>query len=102
MYLSKMCRVEKIIKTSQQGHFFKNSLLRNSCLITFEIMQKQPPEKFFKKDVLNIRYIHRKTPVLETFLIRNIAKCFRAPILKNICERLLLKMFMKLRKVKNY
>ena len=67
MYLSKMCRVEKIIKTSQQGHFFKNSLLRNSCLITFEIMQKQPPEKFFKKDVLNIRYIHRKAPVLETF-----------------------------------
>ena len=64
-------------------------------------MQKQPPEKFCKKVFLKIFCnINRKTPVLET-LIQNIAKFSRAPILKNICERLLLKMFMKLRKVKN-
>ena len=37
------------------------------------------------------------------FLIQNVAKCFRAPILKNICERLHLKMsMMKLRKVKYF
>ena len=35
------------------------------------------------------------------FLIQNIAKLFRAPILKNICERLPLRMFMNLSKVKN-
>ena len=33
-------------------------------------------------------------------LFQNIAKFFRVSILKNTCERLLLKMFMKLRKVK--
>ena len=35
----------------------------------------------------------------EKSLIQNIGKLFRAPILKNICKRLRLKMFMKLRKV---
>ena len=35
------------------------------------------------------------------FLIQNIADFFRAPILKNLCELLLLTMFMKLRKVRN-
>ena len=34
-----------------------------------------------------------KTPVFEFFLIQIIAKFFRAPIFKNICERLFLKMF---------
>ena len=41
----------------------------------------------------------KKNYCCRLFLIQNIAKFFRAPILKNICKRLLLKMFMKLRKV---
>ena len=82
--------------------------LRNGYLITFKKMRKQPPEKFCKKAVFKeFCNIHRKAPVLEPFLIQNIAKYSRAPILKNICERLLLKTFMKpvttmkLRNIKN-
>ena len=62
----------------------------------FKQMQKQPPEKFCKKAVLkNFAIFTGKHLHWSLFLIRNIAKFFRAPILKNFCERLLLKMFMK-------
>ena len=83
------------------------------------IFQKQPPEVFYKKlflpnkrttsfqrllDVyttssIQLHNIHRKTPVLESLLKKRlqdscftgtIAKYLRTPILKNICERLLL------------
>ena len=72
-------------------------------------LQKQPPEVFYKKAALkNFVISHRKTPVLESLFNKvadlqpvkkrlqyrcfpvNIAKSFRAAILKIICERLLL------------
>ena len=79
--LSKMCWEKKILP------------LRNGCLITFKKMQKQRPE-FCKQAVLRNLAIFTGKLVLESFLIRNIAKFFRAPSLKNTSERLL-KMFMK-------
>ena len=61
--------------------------LGNSCLITFKEMQKQPPEKFCKKAVLkNFAIFTGKHLCWRPFLIHNIAKFFRALILKNICE----------------
>ena len=48
-------------------------------------MQKWPPEKH---------------PCWRPLLIQNIAKFFWALILKNICKRLYLQMFMKLEKLK--
>ena len=47
-----------------------------------------------------LQYSQENTCVGDS-LIKNIAKFFRLPILKNICKWLLLKMFMKLGKVKN-
>ena len=66
-------------------------------------MQKQPLEKFCKKAVLkHFAIFTRKHLSWRLFLIQNILKFFRAPMLKNICEWLLLKMFIiKIRKVKN-
>ena len=64
-------------------------------------MQKQPPEKFCKKAVLKNFTIFTENTCVGDSLIQNIAKFFRATILKNICKQLLLKMFMKLKKVKN-
>ena len=65
-------------------------------------MQKQQPEKFCKKAPLNNFAIFTgKHQCWKLFSIQNIAKFFRAPILNNLCKRLLLTMFMKLRKVKN-
>ena len=65
-------------------------------------MQEQPPEKFCKKAVLKNFAIFRGQHLCwRLFLIQNIAKFFRVSILKNICERLLLKMFIKPRKIKN-
>ena len=64
-------------------------------------MQRQPPEKFCKKAVLkNFAIFTRRHLCSRLFLIQNIANVFRASILKSICKRLLLKMFMKLIKVK--
>ena len=60
-------------------------------------MQKQPLEKFCKKAILkNFAIFTGKHLRRRLFLIQNFAKLFRAPILKNVCERLLLKLFMKL------
>ena len=65
-------------------------------------MEKQPPEKLCKKAVLkNFGKFTTKRLCWRLLLIQNIAKFFTAPILKNICKRLCLQMFMKLRKVKN-
>ena len=57
-------------------------------------MQKQPPEVFYLKKAFlkNFALFTRKHLCWSLFLIQNIAKFLRAPILKNICERLLLKM----------
>ena len=62
--------------------------------------QKHPPEVFYENNCSSkFRNIHRKTPVLESlfkkrlqrrFFSANIAKFIRTPIMKNICERLLL------------
>ena len=53
--------------------------LRNSCLITFKKMQKQPTRSSAKKLFLKFGNVHSKTPLLETFfLIQNIVKFFRA------------------------
>ena len=64
-------------------------------------MQKQPTEKFCKKAVLqNFAIFAVKYLCWRLSLIKNTAKFFRAPILNNICKWLLLKMFMKLKKLK--
>ena len=73
----------------------------NISLMNFKYMQKQPLEKFVKKFFYkSFATFSGNTYVGVCFLIQNIAKFFRALILKNICERLLLKIFMKLRKLK--
>ena len=65
-------------------------------------MQRQPQEKFCKKAIHKYLAIFTgKHLCWSLFLIQNIAKYFRAPIRKDICEWMLLKMFMKLRKTKN-
>ena len=54
---------------------------------------------FFKKAVLkNFAIFTGKHLCWRLFLIQNIGKIFRVPILKNICKRMLVKMFMKLKK----
>ena len=59
-------------------------------------MQKQPPDVFYKSPVVKKK--KKKKQYLQKhlcwslFLIQIITKSLRAPILKNICERLLLKM----------
>ena len=44
-----------------------------------EVVQKQPPEVFYKKAALKIfgSYIHRKTPVLDSLLdkVRDLKPC---------------------------
>ena len=56
-------------------------------------MQNQPAELFYKKLFLMIlQYSQKNTCVGVSFSILNIAKFLRAPTLKNICERLPLKM----------
>ena len=61
-------------------------------------MQKQPPDVFYKSAVVKKKKKKKKKQYLQKhlcwslFLIQNITKSLRAPILKNICERLLLKM----------
>ena len=56
-------------------------------------MRKQPPEVFYKKAVIkNLAIFTEKHLCWSLVLIQNIEKFVRAPILKNICERLLLKM----------
>ena len=70
--------------------------MRNGCLITFKKVQKQPLEVLYKKAVLkNFRIFTGRTEkhlCWSLALIQNIVKFLRASILKNICERLLLKM----------
>ena len=67
--------------------------LRNVYLVTFKKIQKQSPEEFYKKPVLKILAIFTgKHLCLILFLIVNIVKILRVPILKNICGRLLRKM----------
>ena len=61
--------------------------LRNGCLITLKKIPKQPPELFCKKAVLLKTSQYSQDNIL-------IAKFLRAPILKNICKRLLLKMWL--------
>ena len=56
-------------------------------------MQKQPPEVFYEKTILKIFSLFTgKHLCWSLFLIQNSAKFLRAPILKNICEQLILKM----------
>ena len=61
-------------------------------------MQK-PPEKPVLNNFATFTGKHLRW---RLFLIQNIVNFVKAPILKNICERLLLKMLMKPRKVKNW
>ena len=74
---------------------FKNLLrftpLRNGCLITEA--QKQPPDVFYEKSALkNFAIFTGKRLYWRLFLNRNIVKFLGGPILKKICERLLLKL----------
>ena len=73
----------------------KKILRRHSKTISLKIywgshiyeMQKQPPEKFFKKAVFkNFAVFKGKHLCSSLFLIQSIAKLFRTPILKNICN----------------
>ena len=74
--------------------------LGNSCFITLRKMQKEPQE-FCKKAVLKSSAIFTsKNICIWLFLIQNVANFFRASNLKNICEQLLLKEAMELRKIK--
>ena len=53
----------------------------------------QPPEVFYSKAaVKNLKIFTEKHLCWSFFLMQNIAKFLRAPILNNICELLLLKM----------
>ena len=83
MCLSKTCWKEKIIRMSQ---------LFNCRRTIWEVLKKSCSQKFCN--------IHRKTPVLETLLIQNVAKVFKTSVLKNICRQLLLEIIMKLRKLR--
>ena len=66
--------------------------LRNGFLITFEKMQKQPPEVFYKKAILeNFAILTGKHLCWSFFLILNIAVS-KSTYFQNIHERLLLKM----------
>ena len=71
-----------------------SSRKKNFYLFSLCLLQRQPPDMFYKKGVLNNftlftgkhvcwRLQHACFPV-------NIAKFLKTPILKNICERLLL------------
>ena len=65
---------------------------KDISLNTFLKIQKQPPEVFYKKAVVKkLANSKKKNLCFSIFLIQNIAKSLRAPILKNICEQLLLK-----------
>ena len=65
-------------------------------------MQKQPPEMFYKKAIVNNLAIFKGKHLCWSLLLtQNIAKFLTAPTLKNICQRLLLNMFIRLRKTKN-
>ena len=57
-------------------------------------MQNQPPEVFYQTAVLkNFATFKEKHLCWSFFLNENIANFLTAPILKKICERLLLKMY---------
>ena len=82
MCLPKTYWEEKVIRTSLQGHFFKNSFCETAVWLLFAIFTGK-----------HLRW--------QLSLLQNITKFFGALILKNICELLFLKIFMKLRKHKN-
>ena len=58
--------------------------MQSSCLITFKIMQKQPPEKFCKKVVLKSFAIFTEKDLCWIFFcwIQNIAKFLRTLLLR--------------------
>ena len=65
-------------------------------------MQKQPPEMFYKKAVIkNLTIFTGKGLCWNFFLIQNIVKFLRTPILKNLRIAASENLFMKLRKIKN-
>ena len=65
-------------------------------------MQKQPSEVFYKKAVIkNLEIFTRKDLCWSFFLIQNIAKFLRAPILKNLRAAVSANLSMKPRKIKN-
>ena len=100
-YTSNMC-LKRVEKKKLLGRHNKEISLNTF----FKKIQKQPPEVFYKKAVVKkLAIFTEKHLCWSPFLIQNIAKSLRAAILKNICERLLLKMcswnhMMKLRKNK--
>ena len=100
-YTSNMC-LKRVEKKKLLGRHNKEIFLNTF----FKKMQKQPPEVFYKKTIIKkLAITTEKHLCWSSFLIQNIAKSLRAAILKNICERLLLKMcswnhMMKLRKNK--
>ena len=64
-------------------------------LLLFQKRQNQLPEMFCEnKCSQTLRKVHRKTPVVEPFFKQN-CRFLRTPVLKNICELLLLKRLIK-------
>ena len=61
--------------------------------LLLKLIQKQPPEAFCTKPVLSktLQYLQDKQ-VLKSLFYSGYCDIFKSPILKNICEQLLLKM----------
>ena len=94
-YTSDVC-LKRVEKKKLLGRHNKNISLNTFARWLFNYfkkMQRQPPEVFYKKVVVeNFAISTEKYHCWSLFLIQNIVKFLRAPILKNNCERLLLKM----------
>ena len=91
-FTSNMClkRVEKKQLLGRHNNYICRITV---CLITFKKYRSSHWICSIKKQLLENKQIqiHRKTPMLES-LFNSKYKSLEAPILKNICERLLLKM----------
>ena len=83
----------KILGNKITTFFVEVHTFAKFCLITFKKIRKQPLEVFYEKGVLkNFAIFTGKHQCWSLFLILNIARILRAPIL-NICEWLVLKMY---------
>ena len=85
---------KKIIRTSQQGHFFKQF-----CKIAVWLLLKKyrsSHRRCSTKKLLKISKFAEKHLYWSLFLIENLAKSLGTPILKNIYKRLFLKIKIKI------
>ena len=91
-YTSNTC-LKRVEKKNLLGRHNKEIYLRNGCLITFKKCRSSQHWFSIEKLLLKTQqYSQKSTSVGVFYLIQNIAKFLIAPVFKNICERLLLKM----------